>query len=140
MSKTNLVASCLLFALAACGGGAEPAGPADPNPTIGDPTFARVYQEVITPNCSCHVSGAGGLVMPDAAAAHAALVDVPATSGGPCDGNTRVVSGDAQASVLYRKLSGTNLCGAAMPMGGAQLSAADLGLVEAWIGAGAVND
>ncbi|MEQ8978331.1 MAG: hypothetical protein RL846_10400 [Deltaproteobacteria bacterium] len=142
MNTKRFLAALFTLSLAACGGGTEP----DPDPNANeqqqqiDPTFANVYAEVITPNCSCHTTGAGGLAMPDANAAFTALVDIPATTGGPCDGETRVISGDAQGSVLYRKLSGTNLCGSAMPMGGGSLSADQLALVEAWIGAGAVNN
>ena len=137
MLKRILGLSFTLLMLA-CGGSATD-DTSDPPGSV-DPTFARVYQEIIQPGCGCHLSGAGGLSMPDAAAAHAALVEQPATAAGPCAGGTRVVSGDAKSSVLYRKLSGEDLCGASMPMGGTAISAEKLALVEAWIGAGAVND
>lgn len=137
MKRSLSLAITLVFV--ACGGSSTDAEN-QPNPTVTDPTFARVYAEIIQPGCGCHVSGAGGLSMPDAAAAHAALVEQPANGTGPCAGETRVISGDAQSSVLYRKLSGTNLCGAAMPMGGQPISSEKLQLLEAWIGAGAVND
>lgn len=124
--------------LAACGGD-------DTNNTNNtnnsNVAFATVFSSVIQPSCSCHLSatGSGGLAMPDAASAYAALVEQPASSGGPCDGETLVVSGDAASSVIYRKVTGTNLCGQKMPMGGADLSQDKIDILEAWIAAGALE-
>ena len=123
-----------------CGGGGEPdAGPAPVDGGIGggDLTFRALYDGVIAPRCGpCHTQRAfGGLGMPSAAAAFEALVGIGAATSA-CAGSDRVVAGDPAASVLYRKVSGENLCGPAMPPG-APLSAAEVDAVRSWIAAGA---
>jgi hypothetical protein len=125
----------VLLLVAACGGEADPE-------LATTPSFATVYEQVIKKSCSCHLgaTGSGGLAMADAPTAYAALVGQSATAGGPCEGGVRVVEGDAAGSVLYRKVSGEDLCGAQMPMGGAQLSSADRALLEAWIEGGAPEE
>ncbi|HTU62598.1 MAG TPA: hypothetical protein VMF89_29255, partial [Polyangiales bacterium] len=72
--------------------------------------------------------------------AYASLVSVPSTS---CFGEQRVVPGDAEASVLFHSLSHTSMvfCEVpSMPRGSAQLSAAQLAQLAAWIDAGARDD
>lgn len=107
--------------------------------TTGPATFTQVYA-VIQANCGCHVAGAsGGLAMPTASAAHQALVNVAAASVA-CTGETRVIPNNAANSVLFRKVSGTNLCGPRMPFGGGLLGATETQTIESWINDGAQNN
>jgi len=149
MQITNLITklslTLTLALVAACGGSETPAGTTNNtnnnNQGTTDPTFATVFDQVIAPGCSCHLgaTGAGGLAMPDVVTAYSALVDQPATAGGPCEGGTRVQTGQPTSSVLYRKVAGVDLCGAPMPMGGAALSQDQLDLIRDWIAGGAVE-
>lgn len=127
--------------LAGCGGDDDAdTGPAtDSGPRA--PTFTNVYTTVIARNCSCHITpaGAGGLVMSSQAVAFGNLVGTSAQAGGMCDG-LRVAPGSPADSVIYRKVSGENLCGDRMPRGRGMLPSADVDLIERWIAAGAPND
>ncbi len=118
---------------------APEAGPAGP-------TFSDVYAKVIGVSCvGCHgPTHVTGLDMKTKSAAYSHLVGVKAGTGGAGSCNdglrTRVVPGDANASLLYRKLAHTNDCGSGMPLGGAKLSKTKLTLVQGWINAGALNN
>ena len=61
-----------------------------------------------------------------------------------CRGGERVVvtAGDPAASLLFRKIAGTQECGGAMPpaSAGDPLSADEIAKVESWIRAGAKDD
>jgi hypothetical protein len=103
-------------------------------------SFAQVYTIMMT-SCGggltgCHITGSSGrLAMPNAAAAYDALVGVDSTE---CDGETRVVAGDADASLLVKVLEDT-ACVDRMPRGRAALSAADIATIRSWIDAGAAE-
>lgn len=130
--------------LAACGdddGDADTGPGTDTGGATRDPTFTNVYTTVISRSCSCHLTpaGAGGLVMDTQAAAFGNLVGTEAQVGGMCSGQ-RVAAGAPSDSVLYRKVSGENLCGARMPRGSPPLPNADIDLIQRWIAAGAPND
>ena len=106
----------------------------------GAVSFADVYAafEQIDPSVGlscidCHaVGGFGGLNMANQTTAYNNLVGVTANCG---SGNTRVVSGDSAASLLYTKLAGTQTCGSSMPFGA--IWSGDLALVFDWIEGGA---
>ena len=108
----------------------------------GPVTFTQVYNAFLQIDPSvglscidCHDSnGFGGLDMPTEAIAYQSLVGVTATCG---SGNTRVVAGDAAASLLYQKLAGTQTCGQSMPFGATW--SGDLALVFDWIEGGALQ-
>lgn len=126
------------------------------------PTFTNVYANVIGARCtSCHKPGGSGVTgglldLSAPAIAYAALVGVPAagTSAGSAGVTCaslapsllRVSPGDATGSLLYdkvqTKLAGTLAeCGSPMPLGsGGPLTQAQLDLVSAWIGAGALDN
>lgn len=154
LRRTNglllVVALVSAIGLLACGdddggGGTTPPPPPagdSATPPSGDPTFTSVYTGIIQPGCSCHLApaGAGGLVMSDQATAYTNLVGAASSGGGMCPGATRVAPGDPAGSVLYRKVSGENLCGARMPRGMSPLSSAQIDLIQRWIMAGANND
>jgi hypothetical protein len=108
----------------------------------------------------------GMLDMSTPAAAYANLVNVPAMgtgagasgvtcgslgvnaasdAGGDASVLLRVVPDDPTDSLLFEKvnskLQGTNPpCGSGMPLTGAPLTAPQVGLIQAWIAAGALND
>lgn len=113
-------------------------------PDLGPPgpgSWRTIYSEIIRPRCSCHLMGGGegGLEMRDAARAYTALVGVGAMTI-PCNDGTRVIEGDAAASVLYRKVSGENLCGPRMPLGRDPLPQEEIDRIRTWIDDGARND
>jgi hypothetical protein len=80
---------------------------------------------------------AASLAMPDPHAAFAALVGVDS---GKCMGELRVAPGDADGSVLVQALEGTATCVQPMPLGRDPLAADAIGMVRAWIDAGAHED
>ena len=127
------------------------------------PTFTNVYANIIGARCTgCHKPGGSGVTtgmldMSTPAAAYANLVGVPAagvgagSSGVTCaslaPGQLRVSANDAADSLLFEKvaskLAGTMApCGSPMPLPatGAPLTQAQVNLVAAWIGAGALDD
>jgi hypothetical protein len=90
----------------------------DVNPVIGTPaTFCS----------SCHSWSPG------------TIVGVAATLA-PCAGQTRVVAGNAGASILYTKSANAATCGGVMPPSSTGLSAANLKILRAWINNGALNN
>jgi len=137
-------------AIAAAGCGAD-AGDGTMEPPMdgimgGDdeaPTWTMIFDGIIRPSCSCHLDtqiDSGGLDMLDRDSALANLANQPATEGGECDGNTRVIPGNAEDSVLFRKVAGVNLCGDRMPQGGPFLSQSQIDMIRDWIDAAAPND
>jgi hypothetical protein len=108
-----------------------------------DPTFTNVYA-IVGGSCSpCHTTapGSGGLDMSSQGTAYSSLVDQATFPASECPGNTRVIGGDPEASMMFRKVNGgPDLCGARMPRGRAPLPDGDIALIRAWIAAGAPND
>jgi hypothetical protein len=107
---------------------------------VAAPTFADVYA-VLEAECTpCHFRGtnsSGDLDMSTPALAHANLVGVTATCGAGV--NTRVVPRDARTSLLWRKLTGVDLCGGRMPRERTMLPSTQITLIEQWINGGAAN-
>lgn len=126
-----------------------------------NPTFTNVYANVIGARCTgCHRPGASGvnvgmLDMSTQAAAYTNLVGV--ASAGTGAGTSmitcasiampRVAAGNATGSLLFNKvaskLAGVNAaCGSPMPLPATAtpLTQAQVDLIAAWIGAGAMND
>jgi hypothetical protein len=119
-------------------------------PTTGDPTTettgspaelsfaADVWDPILSPTCSCHGAGSGGLTLgADAATAYAALVGVKSI-GSPLN---HVEAGDSTASYLINKLEGTQIeaggSGGKMPLAG-MVSADQIQTIKDWIDAGAL--
>ncbi len=98
--------------------------------------FADVYSIIASKCGTCHTANSNGdLKMNSEEAAYAALVGVASTA---CAGNTRVIKGDADSSMLVKTLKGTAGCLVArMPKGRAPLSATEIATFESWINAGA---
>jgi hypothetical protein len=121
----------------------------------GSPTFGAIYQEIIVgTGCNggptCHASTvAGQLKMTTKPDAYTALVGAKAMgmnlvmNGSPnCKDSalTRVVAGDPNASLLFKKISSdTPECGGKMPPSGA-LPTDKVEQIRAWIMNGAKND
>jgi hypothetical protein len=105
-------------------------------------TFAAdvfpLFQATGCADMGCHggVRPAEGMGLSSATVAFAALVNVRASQ---CGGSKfRVVPGDPTASYLVAKLTGVGMCsGSVMPKAGSELSAAQIDVIRAWIGAGA---
>jgi hypothetical protein len=142
---------------ATAGSGSAIAGSKAAAPS-GAPTFARVWEEVLSrKGCSgayCHGGGQGGLKFMSKDDAYKALVGA-AAAGPMCasSGKQRVKPADPDASLLLDKISHTQpACGELMPIG-AKLAPncvsmsvtvcnteAEITLVRDWIAAGAKND
>jgi len=121
---------------------------------VSDPEatgFAPVYSTVISKRClPCHAPGDAGpglsygkLDMSTEQAAYSNLVGIKA-AGIFCvpSGLTRVVPGNAQASLLFMKVDSpltlTSVpCGDTMPNDGTNLMQADVTLIQTWIDDGA---
>lgn len=77
------------------------------------------------------------------AQSHGALVNVPASAAGECEGQgIDVIPNDAAGSLMIQKMRAVQTCGGEMPLGsGSQtISNAVIGVVEQWINMGAPND
>ncbi len=119
------------------------AAPAAPI-TCNDPsTLAAVERRIFAARgcnvASCHgVAQSGGLDLRPGRA-YTSLVGAAASG---ATGRHRVVAGDPEASFLIAKLRGTLRAheGSRMPLTGAPLSDAELGLVTTWIAGGAPAD
>jgi hypothetical protein len=113
-------------------------------PENGESAFDLVQQRVFAPNgcalANCHGAGqAAGLDLRPGTA-HVALVDVPASNvAAAAAGKLRVVPGHPESSFLVDKLAGhlADDEGDQMPLGTAPLTPNQLGLVKAWVLAGA---
>ncbi|MEM7152636.1 MAG: hypothetical protein AAF799_07330 [Myxococcota bacterium] len=96
--------------------------------------FANTVGPVLTANCSCHITGAGGLSFGDDA--YAAIVGVAAAG---ADLNY-IEPNDVEASYIVHKIRGTQDSvgggGDVMPPGG-MVSDADVQTIVDWIEAGA---
>jgi hypothetical protein len=111
-------------------------------------TFTMVYGDIIMPICvQCHNPNGigvsmGHLDMSTKAAAFTDLVNVEAM-GIACGGmGTRIVPGNADNSILYKKVDPAqgSPCGSKMPLGLTPLTTAQADEIESWINGGALND
>lgn len=99
-------------------------------------SFAQDVQPIFNARCtSCHGGSAGLYLTPTQS--YSNLVNVPAQAG--CTTEQRVLPGNAQASVLHKRISGA-ACGDQMPRGQTPLSAADIQKIADWINQGALNN
>ena len=99
-------------------------------------SFRSEIQPIFTASCvnaGCH-PGNGAPFSLASGVSRGNLVGVDMFNGA-CGGK-RVVIGDANASGLYKKVSG-NSCGNQMPLSGTPLSASQISLIRDWINQGA---
>jgi hypothetical protein len=113
-------------------------------------TFSELYAELFptktNARCNfCHSMPAsdksnGNLGMGDTKdAAYAALMGKTSSSS-QCAGMPLLTPGEPDKSLFLLKFSEPALCGARMPLGGAQLSGVQLARIRSWIASGAKND
>jgi mono/diheme cytochrome c family protein len=123
----------------ALGAGCDGGGEGDPTDSGGAVTFSDV-QPIFEANCSsCHM--ASGSPSGHDWEGHDTLVDVPSDELPSMD---RIEPGDAQASYLFLKVTGTHAdaggSGEQMPaMGAEPLDQADIDTIEQWILDGALE-
>jgi hypothetical protein len=139
-----LVAALALL-LNACAGsgegldaGGRPIGENPPPPPDGRATFRAIQDTIFTPICTqCHEGATApqGLRL-DAANSYAQLVNVASAE---VPSLLRVDPGDPDASYLVQKIDGRASVGARMPLGGPDLTQAQIDLVREWIAAGAAQ-
>ncbi|MDX2464093.1 MAG: hypothetical protein QNK31_06250 [Porticoccus sp.] len=104
-----------------------------------DAVNAAAVKTLLVDNCAtsgCHAEGGGGgdsFDIPTDNTWYTDLVNVDATTA-PGGGNQiRVVPGSAATSYLINKLTGMNIGGNQMPLGGTPFSASQIDTVENWI-------
>lgn len=108
--------------------------------TIDPPTYTQVWNDILQPNCrSCH-----GYIGDTPAAGYAGLVGANHAATPACTSSgftKRVVAGNAQQSLLFRKLLNTQpaACGGRMPSAAA-LPVGQIEAIGAWINMGAPNN
>ena len=122
---------------------------AGPTPGL-EPTFSSIQREIFSStdaagrractNCHTNVgrNPAGGLnLLPDIS--YGALINVASVTNA---GQTRVIPGNPDASILVRKLEGTpGTSGQRMPLGGPPyLTAGQIQIIRRWIELGAPNN
>ena len=100
---------------------------------------AAAVKTILVDNCAtagCHDVGGGGgdsFDIPTDDTWYTDLVNIDATTE-PMGGNQiRVVPGSAADSYLINKLTGVNIGGSQMPLGGTPLSAGQIDTIENWI-------
>lgn len=101
-------------------------------------TLSSIQASILTPKCvnsGCH-PGAGAPMSLRAGESFGTLVGVNSAYGA----RLRVATGNANNSVLYLKVIGSNNVGTRMPIGGAALSQAETDSIKAWINRGAQNN
>ena len=109
-------------------------GPLENNQAAENVSFTDDVQPIFNQNCtSCHPSS-GNLDL-TASNSYNQLVNVDASGYSA----KRVVPGDPEHSVLYKKIDGSGAYGSNMPLGGS-LSAAQIAIIKQWIEEGARND
>lgn len=107
-------------------------------------SLSNHIQAIFNTYCiACHTSGGFGGFMPlTLGASYANLVNVPAVQ---AFSGTRVIPGDSDNSVLYRRVTGTGLPNQnlRMPQGGPfldTLNPSAIPAIKAWIDEGALNN
>ena len=133
MKKTYLSFFILIsFTLYNC---SKDTGPVDDHQTTENISFVNDIQPIFDQNCttSCHPNS-GNLDL-TAANSYNQLVNVNASG----YSGKRVVPGDPENSVLYKKIDGSGVYGSNMPLGG-NLSAAQINTIKQWIIEGAQNN
>ncbi len=132
--------AALMLSATGCGGPVNVAAPSTGQPI----SFADDIQPIFNNRCTtCHRTGGradneGIALKLVAGESYALLVDQPSVQNADL---TLVVPGDAAASLMFLKVSSnTPPVGATMPLIGARVSSAELGLIRDWIDQGALDN
>ena len=135
------MAFVLAFSTVGCGSSDTNAA----EPATFTEIFPLVFPRATHAQCSfCHglppneKSNGGLSTGADRAAAYAALLG-PASTSAKCGGQSYVVPGKPEQSLLLSKVSGAP-CGDRMPLGGGGLPANQIEMIRSWIAAGAKDD
>lgn len=129
----------VLLGAAGCSGNGE--GLDENGEPIGDgggqtSAFQQIQDTIFTPICTaCHAGASAPLGLRlDAGNSYALLVGVASAE---VPSLQRVMAGDAENSYIVHKIEGRAAVGGRMPLGGPQLSQANIDLIKQWIAAGA---
>ena len=130
----GLLVTAALAALAGCSDrGDDPVNPGGGDDPV---SFSADVQIIFNDRCiGCHGQNGNGNLDLRAGNAYANLVGVDSFG----YSGMRVVPGDLDASVLYRKLTGATGVGDAMPSDGA-LPASTVAIIGDWIAEGAMDN
>jgi hypothetical protein len=111
------------------------------------PTLTSIQNNIFTLKCAtagCHApNGIGPMPLRNTTESFAYLVGAPAAgSGSACaaTGILRVNPNDANTSLLYLKVNGTQNCGSRMPLSGQALAPQEITAIQQWINMGALNN
>ena len=104
-----------------------------------EPNLDDIWANLFEPRCAgCHTEFSGlGFQADSKLNAYNSLVNQAALY---CDGETRVIPGNAQDSYLIEKLEGRMDCGSQMPLGDQPLDQETIDVVREWIDTGATFD
>jgi len=127
------VAIMCMLALGACSDDGDSGGPRLVSGPACPTDLEQVSSQVFQPSCidaGCHGSGdrAGGLDLET----NALELELFGRASALCGGETRVIAGDGEGSLLVMKLRGTTDCGARMPLTGT-LAGETVDCIAAWI-------
>lgn len=130
----------VLLGAAGCSGNGE--GLDENGEPIGDgggtqtSAFQQIQNTIFTPICTaCHAGASAPLGLRlDEGNSYALLVGVASVE---VPSLQRVMAGDAENSYIVHKIEGRAAVGERMPLGGPQLSQANIDLIKQWIAAGA---
>lgn len=149
---TTVLLGSVLLLLASCGGAPDEAlrpsadagaSRSDAGTSTAAVRFDRIYREVFHEGVQC--TGCHDFLGAELSedALYGTLVNAASTRD-PCEGQIRVVPGDLEASVLWRKVAPeVSVCGEKMPMSvplfGPPLTAEQRDLLRKWIEGGATR-
>ena len=109
-------------------------GPVDTDQSTENVSFTNDVQPIFDQYCtSCHPNSGNLDLTPGNS--YAQLVNINASAYSA----KRVIPGDAENSVLYKKIDGSGTFGSNMPLGG-NLSAGQISIIKKWIEEGAQNN
>ena len=115
-------------------------GPIEPEQIITTVSFENDVQAIFTTNCvSCHNTANSqyyGYLDLSVNNSYSELVSVVSNGYAP---NVRVTSGDAENSVLWKKINNSLTYGSNMPLGGT-LTSQEIETIKVWIDEGALDN
>ncbi|MEZ4699596.1 MAG: hypothetical protein R2834_04645 [Rhodothermales bacterium] len=121
--------------------GCEKDDPVGPDPNNQTATFTDIQNTIFTTSCAlsgCHAGASPQQGMNlSAGQAYANIVNVPSNENPQMN---RITPNDPDNSYLFLKISGTNISGSRMPLGGSPLSDDKIAMVREWIEDGAPNN
>ena len=130
----NIYLSLIIIASLVLSSCTKDKGPIEKEPITEDVSFSNDVQPIFDESCiSCHPSSGNLDLTSENSYNQLVNVDASGYSG------KRVVPGDADSSILYKKVDGSGAYGTNMPIG-SSLSADDIATIKQWIEEGAKNN